>query len=357
MPHWIRGMPSRILIIKMRYIGDTILITPLLKALKDGIPDAFIDILVNKDTHQMLADNPYLNNTWIFDYHRSRKRLGYNLKFFLNIRRQRYDTVIDLTNNDRSSLITFLSGASLRIGYQKRHLIRQRLFYNKIIDQKMKNIHIVDYHLKAAEEMGLPVLDRKPFIVVLPEKIRDIERKLYDYIGLKADEPFVIIHPGARRWYKSWPVEKFAMLADSIIEEYNIHVVLAGNENDEAVALKIRSNMKENAINMVGKVSLSELPSFVKKALCLIGNDSAAIHIATSVGTPVIALFGPTDWRCWGPLRDHDRVFAAEFSCRPCGHTRPDCPFGDSYCMSEINFEQIWPAVKDTISARLKRER
>lgn len=350
-------MPSRILIIKMRYIGDTLLISPLLKALKDGIPDVFIDVLVNTDTHQVLADNPYLNNIWTFDYNTSRKKFRYNLKFFSHIRRQQYDTVIDLTNNDRSSLITFLSGASLRIGYKKKHFIRQKLLYNKMINQKMRYMHIIDYHLKAAEELGLSLFDRHPFIAVLPEKTRDVERKLYNYIGLQADEPFVIIHPGARRWYKSWPVEKFAMLADSIIDEYNIHVILAGSEDDEACVSKIMSNMKENVIDMVGKVSLSELPAFVKKAVCLIGNDSAAIHIATSVGTPAMAFFGPTDWRCWGPLRDHDRVFAAEFPCRPCGHTHPDCPFGDRYCMSEINFEHIWPEIKDTISARLKRER
>ena len=350
-------MPSRILIIKMRYIGDTVLISPLLKALKDGMPDASIDVLVNKDTHQVLADNPYLNNTWVFDYNTSRNKLGYNLNIFSHIRRQRYDTVIDLTNNDRSSLITFLSGASLRIGYQKKHLIQQRLFYNKIINKTASPMHVVDYHLKAVEEMGLSVLDRNPLIMVLPEKIKDIEEKLYDCIGLKADKPFVIIHPGARRWYKSWPIEKFAMLADYIMEEYDIHVILAGDQNDEAVALKIISNMKKEATDMVDKVSLSELPAFVKKAVCLIGNDSAAIHIATSVGTPAIALFGPTDWRNWYPRRDHDRVFAAEFPCRPCGHTRSDCPFGDRYCMSEIDFEQIWHAVKDTIHTRLKREK
>jgi len=94
----------RILVIKLRYIGDTLLITPLLKALKEDIPHAHIDVLVNKNTQQVLINNPYVEKIWVFDYQTAKKRFSYNLKFIVNLIRQRYNIVIDLTNNDRSSL-------------------------------------------------------------------------------------------------------------------------------------------------------------------------------------------------------------------------------------------------------------
>ena len=344
--------PKRILVIKFRYIGDTLLITPLIRALKEGIPNAHIDVLVNKNTHQVLINNPYLEKSWVYDYQIAKKRFSFNLKLIVNLIRQHYNIVIDLTNNDRSSFFTFLTGARFRIGYWSKKIVRKNLFYNKIIPSVLGTIHTVDHHLKVAQELGLSIRDHHPFIAILPAEISNIDQKLYDS-GLKEGEPFVIIHPGVRRWYKSWPLDRFAKLADNIIRKYNVNIILAGNEDDKANVSKIIANMKQKAINLTGQVSLLELPTLIKKALCLIGNDSAPIHIATAVETPAIALFGPTDWRCWYPRREHDRVFAAEFPCRPCGHGKPDCPLGDGYCMSHISFEEVWLGLQETISARL----
>lgn len=344
----------RILVIKLRYIGDTLLITPLLKALKEGIPHAHIDVLVNNNTQQVLINNPYVEKIWAFDYQTAKKRFSYNVKFIVNLIRQRYNIVIDLTNNDRSSLFTFLTGAPFRIGYWSKKIVRKNLFYNKIIHSVLGTIHTVDHHLKVAQELGLSTQDYHPFIFVLPADITNINQKLYDF-GLKEKEQFVIIHPGARRWYKSWPPERFARLGDSIIKKYSVKVILTGSEDDRKSVLKIMANMKAKAIDLTGQFSLLELPPLIKKALCLIGNDSAPMHIATAVETPVIALFGPTDWRCWYPRREHDCVFAAEFPCRPCGHKNSDCPLGDGYCMSYIDFDAVWQGVQDTISVRIKR--
>ena len=84
----------------------------------------------------------------------------------------------------------------------------------------------------------------------------------------------------------------------------------------------------------------------------LIGNDSAPIHIATAVKTPTVTLFGPTKWECWYPRRKHDRVIAAEYPCRPCGHAKLNCPLGDEFCMSSISFESVWEAVNEILGAR-----
>ena len=332
----------------MRYIGDTVLITPLIKALKTGLPNAQVDVLVNKGTHQVLIDNPFLGDTLIFDHQRSKRSIGYTLKFMRQIRSKKYDTVIDLTNNDRASLVTLVSGARRRIGYSSEHLLRRKFCYTDVIDSTLGKVHTVDHHLKPAQALGITVTDYHPFIAVSSGRISEIERILISE-GLERDEPYVVIHPGARRWYKSWPPECFASLGDRIIQRYGIRVILSGSEGDRKVCSRIAENMKHRGFNLAGRVPLSGLPGLIKKAVCLVGNDSAAIHIATAVETPAIALFGPTDWKAWYPRRAHDKVIAVEFPCRPCGHTRADCHLGRDYCMRHISGEDVWTNVEETI--------
>jgi len=329
----------------MRYIGDTVLMTPLLKALGKGMPHTQIDVVVNKNTHQVLSGNPFIRNTLVFDHGMSKKSLGYILGFMKRIRKQRYNTVIDLTNNDRASLFTLISGAGVRIGYHSESILRRKLCYTDVIDSVLGRIHTADHHLKAAEALGLHVDDRHPFIAVSPADISSIEKRLCAE-GMEKDVPFVVIHPGARRWYKSWPPLRFAGLADTIIRKYGIRVILSGSEADKGVCAVISEIMKEQPLNLAGRVPLSEIPALIRKGVCLVGNDSAPIHIATAVKTPAIALFGPTDWKAWYPRRTHDRVLAAEFSCRPCGHSRADCPLNHDYCMSAITLESVQAAVE-----------
>ncbi len=343
----------KILVIKLRYIGDTILITPLLNALKEGMRGAQVDVLVNKETIDVLVDNPYVQHAWAFDHQASKRSPWYTFNLIRLLRREHYNMVIDLTNNDRSAVLSFASGAPLRIGYASEQVVRQRLFYNRIIDSVLGRVHTVDHHLKVAEELGIPVIHRNPFIFVSSAKLKGMEERL-SRLGLENEEPFAIIHPGARRWYKSWPLEQFAGLADRIIKVCRIRVVLTGGKEDIEVSLKIGEHMQEEVLNLTGQVPLSDFPALAKRAVCLIGNDSAPIHIATAVGTPAIALFGPTDWKAWRPRRAHDRVIAAAFPCMPCGHAKPDCPLGESYCMSTIRFEEVWNAVEETISGIVK---
>ena len=341
---------QRILVIKMRYIGDNVLVTPLLKSLKNGFPDADIDILTNKGTHQVFSGNPFIRDILAFDYSVSKEKPWYALRFIAQLRRKAYDLVIDLTNNDRTSFFTFMSGSRLRIGYEARHFFRSRLSYSTRISSKFGTLHTIDHHLKVAEALRLTVEDRHPFIHVSSEQIREIEGIL-SASGVGKETPFVVMHPGARRWYKSWPPDRFAKLADAIIREYGVTVILSGSLADQPACSAIRENMEEQAVSLAGQIPLSALPALIRKGLCLIGNDSAPIHIASAVSTPAIALFGPTEWEAWAPRREHDKVLAAEFPCRPCGHRRPDCPLGhQGYCMSEITFEQVWAAVKDTLA-------
>jgi ADP-heptose:LPS heptosyltransferase len=108
--------------------------------------------------------------------------------------------------------------------------------------------------------------------------------------------------------------------------------------------------MTARAVNLCGQIALPQLPALIARSELLIGNDSAPIHIATAVNTPVIALFGPTRWENWYPRRDHDVTLTSVYPCRPCGHTKPDCPLGDSFCMSAISMESVWESVRKQLT-------
>jgi len=104
-------------------------------------------------------------------------------------------------------------------------------------------------------------------------------------------------------------------------------------------------------VDLSGLVPLHQLPALLRAGTLFIGNDSAPIHVATAVNTPVIALFGPTRWEDWQPRRAHDRTLGIAFPCRPCGHSRPDCPLGQDYCMKQISYEAVWAAIEERFAA------
>jgi len=347
---------QKVLILKMRYIGDTVLTTPLIRALKEGLPSTRTDIAVNQGSDQILDRHPFIGKLWRFDPTSNSGRFRYGAGFIQSIRREKYDLVADLTCNDRTALFTFLSGSPVRIGYQSDRFIRDRVAYTRTIPSGLGKIHTVDHHLRIAEFLNLPISDRHPFLPVLPDRRHTVETRLAQE-GLAPNEPFFIIHPGARRPYKSWPRPHFARLADAIRMRFDVKVVLSGSHEDAPMAASIEAAMKTAPVNLAGKVPLADLPALIQRSGCLIGNDSAPIHIATAVKTPTISLFGPTRWEDWAPRRDSDRVLAAEYPCRPCGHSKKECPLEDEYCMHSIPYTDVWSAVEDIFNSGFNGKR
>jgi len=213
---WSKDRVRKILIIKMRYIGDTVLVTPLISALKKALPLAEMHLLTHRDTAPVVKGHAEIDNLLAFDYIHAKKNLLYFMKFVLKLKKLKFDMVIDLTRNDRSALLTALTGAVWRIGYDGAPLF-QKMAYTHKVPFRLGKIHMVDHHLQIASHLGLPVDDIHPNLTVSRREIRDIRHRL-DGAGLDAKRPYVLIHPGARRWYKSWPADRFARIADAILE-------------------------------------------------------------------------------------------------------------------------------------------
>jgi lipopolysaccharide heptosyltransferase II len=154
----------------------------------------------------------------------------------------------------------------------------------------------------------------------------------------------VILQPGARYWFKAWPPERFAELADRLISQYSCQVLIGGSHQDIELAEQIRQIAKSKPIVMAGRTTIKQFASIAKKSALFVGSDSGAMHIASAVGTPVVALFGPSNPREWGPRGGPVEVLYKELDCRSCFH--PTCIRGEENCMRLITVEEVYAAAR-----------
>ncbi|HLF87031.1 MAG TPA: putative lipopolysaccharide heptosyltransferase III, partial [Nitrospiria bacterium] len=344
---------KKVLVIKLRYIGDALLVTPLLDHLRDAFPEASVSMLVNSGTEPVLYENPSLNEVLALD--RTTLRSKEHLRFLCNIRSKQFDLVIDLTDADRSAFISYISGAPMRIGYYGKSLLRNHLLYNILINADEGALHKIDHHLVIAEAFGCPIKNRGLSLFLTMEEMINTKKKL-EKKGLATDHPFVVFHPGARRWYKSWPAEYFSALGNMILEEFKIQLVLAGGPSDQEAVLKIHKGIIYPLFNLAGELDLRELGCLLKMAALCVVNDSSPMHMAAALETPTVALFGLTDWRNWYPRGAIHTVISRDCPCRPYGHRR-ECDQGKNRCMRKISVEEVFEAVKARLASPAKRGR
>ena len=326
---------------KLRYVGDVLLATPVLSRLREGFPKAHLAMLVNQGTEEVVRGHPALDEVLIL----KRGSVAHQWRFVRDIRNRRFDLVIDLTDGDRSALVSRLSGAPVRLGYNSETRWRGRL-YTKVIEADRFGMHAVRYHLAATEALGLTGPPLAPILTVAQEARRQVERLLRD-ASIDGTRPLVCLHPGARWWFKSWPAERFAELADRIQTETAAQALFLGGEPDRSVMDRIAGAMTTPSRNLVGRTRLQELGAVLEHAALMVTNDNGPMHMAAALRVPVVGLFGPSDPAVWGPWGEGHRTFYKGLDCRSCFH--PDCFRGEQNCMRLITLEEVWEAVKEKV--------
>jgi predicted lipopolysaccharide heptosyltransferase III len=335
-------IPQSILVIKLRYIGDVVLSTPVLSRLREGFPKARITMLVNAGTEEVVQDHPALDDVMVV----TRKGLR-NWRLLKELRRRRFDVVLDLTDGDRSAILCRLSGAPIRIGYNSEHRWRG-ILYTHVVKADRFAMHTIPYHLAATEALGLSGSIPEPRMTIA-RAARDTAKVLLQKAMVDPDTPFVCLHPGARWWFKSWPAERFAALADRIQTDTRAQALFLGSERDRKVVAEIATAMRTPCRNLAGVSRLQEVAAILERARLMISNDNGPMHIAATVGTPVIGLFGPSDPAIWGPWGAGHLTFYKQVDCRSCFH--PDCFRGEVNCMRLISLDEVWEAVRPRLTA------
>jgi predicted lipopolysaccharide heptosyltransferase III len=328
----------QILVIKLRYIGDVLLCTPVIESLKRSLPQASITMLVNAGTEEVLSHNPYLHDVVVVPQNKDWRR---QTDLILRLRSKRFDLALDLTDGDRSAILGFLSGASYRVGFNSENRWRGVL-YHRVVKADRHGMHAVNYHLEMLQDIGCKLDHHGPRLYPSDHDRSVADRGLFDK-GLPKNSPFAVIHPGSRWWFKSWPPEKFSDLAKRIHGSLGYSVIVVGGPKDVKAADEIVLACGSWVKSLAGQISLLQLAALVQRALLFVGNDAGPMHIAAAMGTPVVALFGPTDPQVWGPWGAGHEVIWKQMDCNPCWQS--DCQRGELNCMRQITVDEVWQAV------------
>jgi predicted lipopolysaccharide heptosyltransferase III len=333
---------KNILVIKLRYIGDVLLATPVLRALRDEFPHARLTMLVNRGTEELLKRNPDVNEVLAL----GRNGPAAAIRFARMIRRFRFDCVLDLTDSDRSAILTGLSGAGLRVGFNEEHRWRG-LFYTSVVIPSPEAVHRVEHDLEAVRALGLVPKVSRPALYTAPEDEAEAS-KLLEELGVKKThlgaKPLVMLHPGARYWFKAWPGERFAELADRLVAATGCQILVAGDTREQALAESIRRQSRAALTILAGRTTLLQLAAVLKRCTLFIGNDNGPMHMAAALGIPVVVLFGPSDPATWGPRDDRAVILYKGLDCRQCFH--PTCERGEQSCMKQISVDEVFAAAQ-----------
>lgn len=340
----------KVLVIKPSSLGDVIHALPFLKVVKDSFPDAEIDWVISKQLKDIIEGNPLLHELIVFDKDswKSLRNLPGTLTeiAFLknNLKKRKYDLVVDLQGLLRSGLITHYTPAPTKIGFADARE-GSRFFYDRKIPV-CQTVHAVDKCLEIAKSIGART-GKIEFPIHIDETSKYRMRKLVGDI-----DKYIVIVPSARWATKKWPAEHFAQL----ITKFHISCVITGGRGDRETAQEIidiaRNTEHDNfhsrqIINLCGKTNLKELVALIAGSRAVVSNDSGPMHIAAALNKPVVALFGPTDPVKTGPYgwqkNSNLKVITSGVSCSPCFKRRCKNPI----CMNNISVEKVFIAIKE----------
>jgi len=337
----------KILIIQTAFLGDVILSLPLVQVLKEKMYDCTIDYLCIPKTQEILHNNPHIDNIIVYDKHGEGKGLNGLNKIADEVKKNKYDVVISVQRFLRSTIIAKRSGAKKTISYDTSTL---SFLYTDKVEYKEK--HEIPRVLDLLSPLGIKDLALiKPELYPSEEDKAEVT-KIFKGLGVSDKKDLICVAPGSVWFTKRFPKDKFVTLLN-MMDRDKVKVVLVGGKEDEKLCDYIISRTTHNEVySFAGKLPILQSAELIKHSALLITNDSAPLHLANSVGTKVIALFGSTtkDFGFY-PTGGNDKVFeVTELKCRPCSnHGKQECPIHTFDCMNNISEKEIYEEVKRSL--------
>lgn len=336
-------MNKRIIIVRMDRVGDLILSTPAIKAVRGAYPDSHIALLVRPYTKEAVDGNPYVNEIITYDKSNGEKGLLGKIKFIVGLRNKRFDLAIILHPKNSSHVFAFLAGIPERLGYDKK---MGMLLTKKVPHTKQYGLrHEIDYTLGLLRYIGIVSSDKNLHMPVnrsSEERIKD----LFDKNGISQKDLVITIHPAASCISRRWALERFAKVSDMLAEKHGAKIVIiSGPGSDKIMGDKVAKLMKSEPLNLSGKTSISDIASVLRRSKLLVSNDSGPVHISCAVGTPVISIFSrknrgisPERWR---PVGKRDIVLHKDVGCEIC--LAHNCKRAFK-CLDAISVEEVLSA-------------
>jgi heptosyltransferase II len=330
---------QRILVMRYRFIGDTILTVPFLRNLRRAYPQAQIDVLVGPQSGAVLEGCPYINEIITFDttnFHKYDRGTGKKRNFFsyaLDLRKRKYDLVFVLKRSLSSGVLAWLTGARTRIGYDTQgrgFLLTHRVPWRS-------DIHEVESTLDVLTAAGIDIEDD-----YLECWISPADRKtVFDLAPVtKTTKQKVLFHAASAHPDKMYPISSWAKVLQGMSNQFDIEAFFTGSESDYDLYEQLQKESGISGHNLAGKLSIRESMALIGRMNMAICVDSGPAHLAAAAGVPVVAIFGPTDPARWGPWGENHRVIVkSSLPCRPCNYKKT-CD-DRRECLTELEPERI----------------
>ncbi len=334
----------KILLTRLRFIGDVVLMTPVIRAVRQAYPDAHIAFLAEKESASLLEHNPYVNQIIPFDFRVNPLSL---FLFFKQLRAQEFDLVVDFFCNPRSALLAYTTGARVRVGLDGK--FRSRLYTVRIKEQEPRR-NVIQSYFQFLKLLHVEPDSFKTEIFLTEDERR--EARIYlKWQGIDLDRPIVGLHPGASWPAKVWLSDRFVELANRIIAKLGAQVLVTQGPKDRDAVAEVSRQCVGN-ITVLEVLPLRQLAAILSHVSVYVANDSGPMHIAVAVGTKTIGIFGPGEENIWFPYKESDGHLALrkDVWCHPC-HLDFCDKTGEGYmkCMRLLEVEEVFNAVKERL--------
>ncbi len=342
------GDSRRILVVKLSSIGDVVQSLPVAGALRRRFPDGYIAWAVGPAAAEVVTGNPHLSEVLVVGGGggdgtgvRSVPSLASPMRLRRALREIGFEVTLDLQGLFKSAALAYLSGAKERIGFRSLHEATFLLTNRRVVADR-RDVHAVESYLDFAEVMGA---DREPveFTIAVSEEDRQRVEEL-----LEGRKRLVALIPGARWESKQWPTARFAAVADRLAEEAGLESAVIGGPTDEGLAGAIAASARSPILDLTGKTTLKQAAEVFRRCRVSVGNDTGPLYVSAAMGTPTVAVFGPTDARRLGPYGEGHAKMVARVECAPCRNRR--CR--RRTCMEAIEPEQVVEAALGLLGER-----
>jgi lipopolysaccharide heptosyltransferase I len=340
-------MPNRIAILKPSALGDIVHALPVLTALRERFPDAHITWVVNKSYEPLLAGHPHLSETLAFDRGAFRGQAGravtYSLGFANDLRRRRFELVLDLQGLLRTGLMCAATGAPVRVGFANAREGSRHFYTQRVEVPDADRIHAVDRYWRVVEAVDAGG-GAKRFVV--PLKQAECDAVALDLAALP--RPWLAFAVGARWVTKRWPPEHFAELANRAQQEFGGTVLFVGAADDTALSLEAASRLRGPSRDLTGKTSLPRLAALLAAVDVMVANDTGPLHLAAALGRPCVAPYTCTKTALHGPYGVAGGGVETSVACR--GSYLKQCPHG-MVCMADLTPDKLWRPLAEVLDA------
>jgi len=344
-----KDLPAALLVRAVNWLGDAVLTTPALGAVRKAFPQARIFMAAQPAVAELFLRHPDVDEILVYDKRGRHEGAMGMIRMAGELRRKRFDSALLFQNAFDAALLTFLAGIPEREGYATDG--RRMLLTRAIpVTEEVQSLHHAEYYLRLVAELGIARPERPQLSLRVTEDELHAMRARLSVEGAPEGKRILCINPGATYGSaKRWFPDRFAAVADALSEEWGASVVLMGSVPERPLSIEIEAAMRHRPINLSGRTAVRELMALLACCSFLVTNDSGPMHIAAALGVPLVAIFGPTDWRKTSPWTPRAKVVRVEVDCSSC--MKRECDRGHE-CMTGVTAEMVVSAARDMMAGR-----